>query len=1019
MKGTRVAASALGRRRVRWLTAAVTLVVVPAISLPIVAAETEDSQVSQQEVVTARLDINGDVREVRSDTFLRLQGTGKMSVEQPTAVTNAQAGPDSRIRVQDGKILTSADVKSPDHPASVYYSGEGEVLDSQGTVATSKGERNLPLKLQTEFTFDGAKVRNLEDIRGKGGNFEMKIHVENITGEAQEVNYKDATSGRQVTDVGFVFIPLTVNVGPWFFPDADWKDMEVEGAQLSRNGTSWVVQSSNVLFPPTTPSGYDIKVKGQTKSFAVDPARIVAVPGIGTEQPKSIQDAQQLGGGATSQLYDALQQFLDGFEKLTSPTAGLPFAADGVDQIIQQGLFKLKDGINGTVLPGVQDLYDGLTELRDTVRDDLTPGLATIRDVLGTTNHTLPLCRDLPVNVDGGCTFKQEQLPELPPNPALRDTYALAAAWDPKTNSYIYERVQRTKAGKDGDSLPATHRNDDGTYLGSLYNWAAMSRMAVGLPVDADGDGFFPDFNGFVWPDPDTRPELYTTAAFDVVARKKGSLLPGHTDTGGIGPNKDVLAVCKIAASVNFDIPESGLDVINDETDRNHNRVHDRIEDACGPVPFEDIKLKDVFKNTAKNKFPTVTIRFKCISGLLAFFVGGSTACPSTKSAASEVAAQAQLMAMAKAAGFPDVRPPQPPDEFDTSKPPVSFGEVVTSGAPILIDLPVGDVLAMNSNLGINNAMGHPGQGQLNFRLGNTASAPDNEVRPPLVIPIQQSTCLTSGDATKPDMLTLNLGELLGLGCDVAYAGALGTVEAANTAIGMLLTNPGWNFDNWLRGDPGYQVEDLDNTDTGPKLYEAMNIITYGLDRTQALCPATLATDNDGSGTPRPIPPKLDTPCDQVKPDSTTSTDKDKQTSDATGVGALTNLILPGVGDPKDPKFEKGLPKDLATFLGFVSDSIGTDDPADVGVTLAGSLAAVRNGLTDAAVQLQPAVTGTPLLVGAVGNAQIQGDLNTALSKSGLDRASKWTSFQGLATSDGKDADGQLMFVFETQGLRT
>lgn len=1022
----------VGRRRTRWLVVALVMVLVPSITLPLVNAQAEDSRVTQQEVVTARLGIDGDVREVRDETFLRMVGSGTMRVEQPTAAVDTAAGPDSKIKVADGKVLVSADVKSPQNPTSVYYSGNAEVLDSDGTVMTSRGARQLPIRVTTEYTFDGAKVRNLEDLRGKGGTLEMKITVANVTGQAQQVNYKDATSGKNVTDVGFVFVPLTVNLGPWFFDDANWKDMEVEGATLTRNGTASVVQSSNVLFPPTTPGSYTIKVKGLTRDFDLQPARITAMPGIGTEQPSSVQDKQQLGGGATSQLYDALQQFLGGFEKLTSPTSGLPFAADGVDQIIKQGLFKLKDGITNEVLPGVDKLAAGLTQIRDQVRDQLAPGLAQIRDILGHTGYTKPMCRDLPVNRAGGCTFGQVQLPEVPPNPAIRDTFAIAAAWDPAAGRYIYQRIQRTREGQVGTDLQATHRNDDGSYLGSLYNWASMARFAVGLPTDADGDGVFADFPGFTWPDPDAHPELYTGAAMGVVARPKGSLLPGFTDTGGPGPNKDVLAVCKIVAAVNFGVPQASLDAINDQTDTNHNRVHDLVEQACGPIPFADVALKDVLQNTARVKFPRVSIKFGCLSQLLAFFTGGTASCGGDESAARQ-----QLAAMFTAAGFPSVRPPEPPDEFCTQMPggssdpnckPVQLWEVLFGNTPLILDVPIGDVLVTNSNFGVNHALEKPAQLALNVRMGNvdrqgsSTAGIDynlNEDRPPFVIPVQQSSCLTTGDATKPDALTLNLGELLGLGCNVAYAGSLGSVEAATTAIGMLLSNPGWNFDNWLRGDPGYQVTDLQNTDTGPKLYEAMNIISYALDRKDALCPATLVTDPDGTGTPRPIPPPLDTPCDKVKPDSTTSKIEADQAKDATAVGALTNLILPGVGDSKHPKFKAGLPGDLATFLGFVNTSIGTDDPADVGVTLAGSLAAVRNGLSDAAVQLQPAVTGTPLLVGAVGNVQVEGDLQTALSKAGLDRAKSWTSFQGLAQSDGRDAEGQLVFIFETQGLQT
>jgi hypothetical protein len=1019
------------RRRFRWLAVAVCLVLIPVVGMPVVSAQSKDTTVTEREVVTARLDETGRVKDVELDTFFRVEGSGRVKIIDPAMLTDITGSP--RPAVDGARVGFAVDVNSS-VPTDVYYRGKAKVLDGSGVVQTADGPRRIPVQVETSYLFNGSEVEDLVDIASRSGEFEMKVTVRNVTGRAQPITFTDSTSGKEVTDVGFAFVPLTVKAGPWTFDDENWKDIKVENAMLERTGKGTQVTSSQVLFPPTTPGEMSFSVKAKTKNFNLQSARISATPGIGQDQADSVQNAQELGGGATTLLYGALQQFLDGFVQLTDPEAGLPFAANGVDRVIKEGVFVLRDrlgeagqSIQDQLIPGIDRLAGGLETLRGAIGEQLAPGLADLRDVIGTSNYFGPLCRDLPINAAGGCTFNQDQMPELPPMPALNDTFVLAANADTRgldpdnfdssseflsRAQYRTERIQRTRKGEIPDDIRSTKRTGDG-FFGSIYNWAAFIKFSMQGARDADGDGVA-DFDEFVWPNPNTNPEYYTSAALENVALQKGEYMPGLTSTGGAAGEPFVVRLCEIVAGLNG-TPGSDQDTTGDG-------VADNAMNACGPIPAQDITVRDLLTDKAKDRLNPLVVRLNLntLIGVPTPAAVGAT----LKSTLDEV------KAIFLQPPF-NILFPQIPGEIDKAKAEI---DKAVAGKPgflptVEIPLPVGEALAGSSNKGVKNALANPDSLALKgYLIENGRTSPTDPQGRPIYRPdqqflnlgVQRSTCLTTGSGEEDDVLTLNIGEALGLDCALAHSGPLGSVEAGATVIQKLLHSEGWNFDNWLRGDPGYQVSDLGIVGTGPKIYEAINIIAFLVDRKNALCPSVIVTGEDGSGTPRIVPPRMDTPCDQVLPDSSA---EDPQTV----VGALANAIIPGVGKSTAPKFDaSGSPTDIATAVGEIAkgltqtvpEAIGTDNPDDVGKTIAGSLAAVRDGLAGAAVQLEPAVTGTPLLIGAVANAQITGDMTTALSKAGMERAKKYTSFGGQAKGGSKQATSQLTFVLETPGVR-
>ena len=1027
-KSGKKGANANTLRRVRWLALAIAIVLVPTVVTPLVSAQTSDTSIADYEVVVSLLDESGNVAEVEHHAFIRASGEGDVDVRDPAILKNVVGAPAPRT---DGtNLVHSGTIPGARNPADFYHRGDANLLDGQGLVQTPNGPRRLPAKISTTYTFEGEeigegqKIDNLAEIAGRGGQFEMEITVENVSGLAEEVTYKDSTSGKDITDVGFTFVPLTVQTGPLVFDDKTWKDIEVENALVTRSEGATQITSTAVLFPPTTPATQTIKISGVTSGFDLNSGRISVTPGVGAEQPQSIKDAQEKGGGSTKILYDALHAFNDGFLQLTDEDAGLPFAADAADRIMKEGVFVLRDTLAETassleesLAPSLIEFADGLSQVRDGIRDTLAAtGVAGVRDFIGTTDYFEPICRDLPINeTPGKCRFglKKWFLPPLPPNEPLKpedhelgvaETTGIAAnadtsgatideSSDLEGVTYSTEKVTRSTQGDKVGDFVLSSPQEDGTHLGSLYNWVGLLLKSHKTETDADQDGT-PDYGPFVWPDPDdpSYQGLYTSAALDVTAARTGEMFPGSTAEGGPASNAFVAEFCKKIASMN-DAP--GLNEIDPVTGQDKGAIA-----TCGNVPFADVTVRDLLKDEAWEKINDIVIRLDLVD------IGDE---PS----------QAMSNAIAKLEAQRDRAPTWALKQMyqsviNTLK--QSGFASLPMGVALEIPLPLGKALVGGSNFGIHNALKNPSTEYLQGFIV-TENADGSESRNQVVnLAVKRSACLEIGGDFQ-----ISLGSLLGVDCAITHFGPLGTNEIALTVMSNFLSSTGWNFDNYWRGDPGYQSTDLGIVGTGPKLYEVMNIMALNLDRASALCPSTLVTSKDGSGTPRVVPPKLDTPCDSVAPVT------DPSDADDTSIVAIFNeLFIPGVGESDDVYDDEGSPANLRTAVAALieglgktaPEKLGDGDPANAGITLSGSLAALRDGLTDASEALAPAVAGTPLLIGGVGAVQIAGDFNTAVSKRGLERAGDYTTFMGEATYDGGEADGQVIFVFETVGVK-
>ncbi len=967
-------------RRLKWLALAVAMVLVPAAAMPLVQAASADATLAETEVVVAQLSESGAVSQVAIDDFLRLQGSGTMRVTKKADLSDVSAQFDSpKPSVSDSTLTWNEDVKGPGKPTDIYFTGQADLLSGSGVVKTPRGDKQLPVRVKTTYSLNGTEVTDLEKIKGKAGTFELELVVDNITGQAREVTYTDSVSDKEVTDVGFVFIPLTVSVGPLFFDDENWKGLEAENGQLGHRGDGATVTASGVLFPPTQPGSLTLKVKGQTKSFDLPSGRIVVTPGIGMEQAEAVADAQELGGGATDTLLYALNQFYGAFLQLTSPEEGLPKAADGLKQIAEEGLDvlsrSLEEGgraVNTQLVPNMKTLYDGLVELRTQIEGTLAPGLAQLAGALGKSNYTNPLCSsagNTPPGPGANCTFASsagvpKQLGEVPPMVAKRTTTGWAASLDTRNNTYRSQEITRTTGGQlGGDLTQNTLPDGSGGYFGSLYNWAAMIKFAAKGAIDADNDGVA-DFDPFVFPNPDTYPGYYTTAALNTIAMVKGELYPGVSG----GPPPLLKGLC------------------------------DDISPACPAfLPTSDITLRSLLNGTAKSFLPELDL-----SALAGGLLG-----PNAKLNLGTVLLSGSEQGINNAIDSPVT------------------ATVDAGGLGIITDSRMsrrgwsGASQNYASLLGPNYpANGIPDglKAILVLAGGLSPDAPKGTDTAPSCWPtlnqvLTDLTILTAPPGTVATQIT----------CAQAFAGPLGAIEASATVIESLLWGPGFNFTASVAGYPGYQVTDLGNAQTGPKISQAVNLINYSVDREDALCPSSMPKDGAGNYIVPIVPPVLDTPCDKVLADPGSRTVKPQTAEKA------LSIIAGGYGNPRVTRLDRrGQPDDIATAvralgkaLQFTAPAaIGTWDPSDLGVTIEGSIAYVAESLSSAATQLGAAVSASPLLIGGVSGVQISGDFNTALSQEGLKRAKKYTTFMGLAESGGEEADGSVMFVFELPGVK-
>ncbi len=1079
------------KRRLRWLGLGLVGVIVPSVFTPLVGARASNASVVQTEVLSLDLTGNGTPGTGTVLERLELTGSGEMRVDVDTSLTEISGvagspGP----RVDNGTVSYREGVNE-NEPLNVYFDGTATLTNDSGTVKTPRGDRQVPVAVDTTFRFNDQVVTDLDSIQGLSGTFEMAIMAENRSGTFQEVSYRDTASGQIVTEVGTVFIPMTVGMGPWYLDNANWQNLSVENGTLDKIGTTSVLTSAAVLFPPTTPGTQNLVFRGETNDFNLNSARVVVAPGIGDKQSDIVKAEQTQGASSLKTTYQGMQANLRAFDQLATK---LPEFSDTLSGVITAGALlaaELTADLN-TLVAGAENtiaaLHTDLTQVQQ-ILANLSQSLSGAVSTLGIAGATGAICKSVidrtvyptadmaALCQTGNSASAQTQtspLPLLPPMPALNDIPVNFMNYGTGT----IESGLRAKAGEfPTDMLPTPQIAQD-KFLGSIWNWASLIYFGVQGAIDGDFDGAG-DFKEFMWPDPDSaQKSIYSTQDLDAVVIRKGEWW--HKDGTKVDPGfpdhlPPIAGICNMKdlvgkTDVKIDTDPSYAGAYNNPKDT-YLEWTSLVATCADDIPQADVRMRDLIKSSdpidpsgnydaeyaaattaksvAETMIGTAHIAWGGVraAGTAGGYSGGTTAYAMDIDF-GEMLVQGSQNGIATALIGQQTVKGTPPTSFDikctvTGKVPSTDQEQNLAGAFCGKFKPTGAETGTRSTFGFRN------DGPSSTGVATITGA------------------YSFKDSVTGCYYPLSLFLPGGLSCTFAAKGQLGGLQAASQAIQLVTFNPTWNFDNWLRGDPGYQIQDA-GTVQGPHLAQILNLLAFIIDRTDALCPATVVTSppegqfpgvttsflgdiTQGTGTPRVKSPILDTPCDNVFPDTS-----NEVIVSAAGlslsikndvVGALGQVIAL-LGNPSDPKFGSTLPfgldsilakdsstlaslgvsvnppfpQDVATALPWIASIVGLVLDKLIGgpdSTLGQSLTQAIDAMTAGVATATAGQQATELILGQVATQAIAEDLNTAVSKAGMKLAEEYEPFMGPATyGNGDQADWQVIISFEVQGTK-
>ena len=977
------------RRRFRWFGIGLALVLVPMFAGSIVRASTGDADLNQLEVGTFELTTDGTVATASFSEQLRLTADGEATVEIPSTLSDVKSGANTpKAKTNGAQLEISATSNGPQDPRDMEVSGTADLVDNYGTIKTPSGNRQLPVDTKLSYRMNDKTVTDLDAIAGESGRFEMEIVVQNRSGVVEKMTYADTTTASELDQDGFVFLPVTVGVGPIGFDNSTWANIVVDGAQTQQVGTTTVVSTSQVLYPPLMPGEMTIRISGDTTNFSLPSARINAMPGVGGDYPTSVQNTVDFGGGQSALMSTGLVAFVNNFVKLTEPppAQALPFLAESLEEGAAE--VPLLGSIFGVVSDGILanegSLAATLGKIESTdLNKEVSATLDQLTGLFGSSNYTTPSCK--PTISPSQCTLSAFQEPQLPPVGLAGADTVNAIAENPVTGATeTYTRISGP-AGTQGKDLVGATAGSDGSYLGSMYNWASFIGFSAGQGLDVDLDGT-PDFDQFTWPNPSAstyNDSLYTTQALKTVAIPAGSLWPGSgvpsLSIPGVNPtfatpSKTFQALCNFDETIPASFPIIDLGVQGEVAVQ----LSTELKVTCPNLPVSNVTLKDILTNAAAPKVGKVTLNLDDVKTCVAL---PYQTCTPAGPAVSVVAQLdfGQIVAGNTQMGLQNILFSQPQKwELTCTQvvPPFSINLItdavllVLCGWDPLEPAPWSkqwDIIGKSSLFGGDS-------GQLCFYPTD------------LLVPSQRAEPVDTGPK-----LTCNLG----------VAGHLAALGGVSDAMRDTLFNSAWNFDNWWRGDPGFGLNDI-GAATGPGLSQALGTIAaMDISPGVAKCPSTL------SATPRVRPPKLDSTCSGVVPAESPPAD----------ILGNAEIILDAVGSANDPLFVAGQPADLLTALDVLARALSpVKGEADA---IGASLGEVAAGVSEIIALLTQTAAEDSVLVGELATTQQVADLNSAQMKAGKARAAAYTPFMGPATIDDKQATTTTLFVFEMPGTES
>ncbi len=327
-----------------------------------------DVQIQNTETIQVYTDATGKVDTKKIYEQLVLTGNGPVDFANPVSTDG--------LRNLDG--FSGFDVKDGAEQISTTVDGQ------QRLRSVSEYDGDLPLDVAVTYVLDGKEV-SPGDVVGESGDLEVKYHVENVTGQPQQIEVSDGRGGTitKTVDVVLPMVGSLTTVLPANFTEVQSDQANIAGD--GRGGTKMTFTMTLVppIGSPTADFGYTAKIS----DGLIPRATVSALPvsPLASSSLKTAADSYQ-GGSETGADLTAGATEID--ENLLKLRDGAQDLSKGLLKLYA-GAGQLSDGLNNDAAPGTQQLADGSTALADGASrlsagsGDLVGGLHRLRDGTG------------------------------------------------------------------------------------------------------------------------------------------------------------------------------------------------------------------------------------------------------------------------------------------------------------------------------------------------------------------------------------------------------------------------------------------------------------------------------------------------------------------------------------------------------------------------------------------------------------------------------------------------------------
>lgn len=324
-------------------------------AMPVYAAGETEKEVSKEETVYVNADAAGKEKDVTVSSWLKNAGVEKKLKD--------------RTDLKDIKNVKGEETYT-EKGDSVIWNTEGQDIYYQG-----KTGKDLPVSVNLAYYLDGKKM-SPEDLAGKSGHLQIKIHYENHVKQTVKVDGKEET----------LYSPFVMMTG-LILPEDIFSNVMIDNGKVISDGSRNIVlgiampglkeslgldknlnkdnDSDGITLPES------LEVSADVKNFSMDPTFTIALTDIMKElNTEDITDMDK--------LKDSLNDLEDAALKLVDGSAELSKGADTLDSKYKEfddGVNTLKSGIDALNSGGAQ-LADGIGSYTEGV-DQLDNGIQT------------------------------------------------------------------------------------------------------------------------------------------------------------------------------------------------------------------------------------------------------------------------------------------------------------------------------------------------------------------------------------------------------------------------------------------------------------------------------------------------------------------------------------------------------------------------------------------------------------------------------------------------------------------